>query len=55
MIRVLTDEGARLIADYEAGRLVPPAGETPADYWWALAEAHSEVFTRRILILARPE
>ena len=53
MIRVLTDQGARLIAAYEAGRLQPPAGVPPADYWWSLAESHSRVFTRRILIPAR--
>jgi len=54
MMRVLTDEGARLIAAFEAGRLQPPAGVTPADYWWTLAEAHSEVFTRHIVIPSRP-
>jgi hypothetical protein len=53
MIRVLTDEGARLIAAYEAGRLQPPAGVAPADYWWTLAEAHSQVFARRIVIPGR--
>ena len=54
MIRVLTDEGARLLAVYEAGRLQPPVGVTPADYWWILAEAHSEVFTRHIVLPSRP-
>jgi type II secretory pathway pseudopilin PulG len=54
MLRVLTDEGARQLAAFEAGRLAPPAGVAPADYWWSLAEANSEVFTRRIVILARP-
>ena len=54
MIRVLDEEGARLLAAYEAGRFQPPAGITPADYWWALAEAHSQVFTRRIAIGCRP-
>jgi type II secretory pathway pseudopilin PulG len=54
MVRVLTDEGARLVAAFEAGRLQPPAGVTPADYWWTLAEAHSQVVIRRIAILARP-
>ena len=48
MIRVLTDEGATLIAAYETGRLTPPAGRTNAQYWWDLALAHSQVFTRRI-------
>ncbi len=54
MLRVLTDEGARLIAAYEAGHLQPPAGVAPADYWWSLAEAHSQVFTHRITIPGRP-
>ncbi len=50
MIRVLTDEGATLIAAYEAGRLTPPAGRTNAQYWWDLALAHSQVFTRRVTL-----
>ncbi len=54
MIRVLTEEGARVIGAYESGRLTPPSGVSTADYWWALAEQHSEVFTRRITLLARP-
>ncbi len=54
MIRVLDDEGARQLAAYEAGRLHPPAGVTAADYWWALATAHSQVLTRRIDIAGRP-
>jgi hypothetical protein len=54
MLRVLTEEGARLLAAYEGGRLQPPAGVTPADYWWTLAEVHSEVFTRRIVLPSRP-
>lgn len=53
MIRVLTEEGARLLAAYEAGGLRPPSGVAPGDYWWTLAEAHSRVFTRRMLISAR--
>lgn len=54
MLRVLDGEGARLLAAYEAGRLKPPAGIAPADYWWILAEAHSRAFTRRIAIASRP-
>jgi prepilin-type N-terminal cleavage/methylation domain-containing protein len=54
LVRVLDAEGARLIAAYEAGRLAPPSGVSAADYWWTLAEAHSEVFSRRIAISARP-
>jgi len=54
MLRILSEEGARRLAAYEAGRLAPPAGVAPGDYWWMLAEADSEVFTRRIIILSRP-
>lgn len=54
VLRVLTDEGARLVAAYEAGHLQPPAGVAPADYWWTLAKAHSEAFTRRIMIPSGP-
>ena len=54
MLRVLTDEGARLVAACEAGHLQPPAGVAAADYWWSLAEARSQVFTRRITIAGRP-
>lgn len=54
MIRVLTDEGARLVAAYESGQLRPPTGASPTDYWWTLAEAHSRVVTCRIRLYARP-
>ncbi len=54
MIRVLTEEGARLMAAYEAGLIRPPAGMPAGDYWWMLAEANSEVFTQRIQLPARP-
>ena len=53
MVRVLDDEGARLVAAYEAGRLRPPGGVSAADYWWALATAHSQVLTRRVFISSR--
>lgn len=56
MVRVLTDEGARLIAGYEANpqRVTNPQGRTAQQYWWDLALAHSQVFTRRIIINANP-
>ena len=60
MIRVLTDEGARLIAAFESGdSIAPSATGTPTQaendtYWWTLAEAHSIVYTDRIPIVARP-
>jgi hypothetical protein len=56
MVRVLTDEGARLIAGYEANpqRLTAPVGRTPQQYWWDLAMANSQVFTRRIILNTQP-
>lgn len=42
MVRILTEEGTRRIAALEAGQI-------PGD-WWAVAAAHSRVFTRRILL-----
>ncbi len=56
MVRVLTDEGARLIAGYEANpqRLTAPVGRTPQQYWWDLAMANSQVFTRRIILNIQP-
>ncbi len=59
MVRILDDEGARLIAGYEAAPpsitlpvTTPPT--TAAQYWWQIALAHSQVFTRRIVIIAQP-
>ena len=54
MIRVLDDEGGRILAAYEAGDLHPPAGVAAADYWWVLAAAHSRVITRRVAVPSRP-
>lgn len=53
-LRVLDDEGARLLAAYEAGRLHPPSGISAGDYWWMIAVAHSQVLTRRIAIPSHP-
>lgn len=50
-VRILTAEGARAIARFEAN----PAGAAgDAEQWWALALAHSRVFTRRISLVAGP-
>lgn len=46
-VRVLTEEGARQIEAFEAGRL---GGST----WWELATAHSVVLTRRVVLEASP-
>jgi prepilin-type N-terminal cleavage/methylation domain-containing protein len=42
LLRVLTEEGARQIAALEAGQIT---GD-----WWAIAQANSKVFTRRVLL-----
>jgi len=46
MVRILTDDGARQIAALEAGQL---AGD-----WWRIAQEHSRVFTRRIVLRTTP-
>jgi len=51
-IRVLTDEGATQIANWEAGLISPPSGTTSAEFWWQIALANSRVYTRRIEIKA---
>jgi type II secretory pathway pseudopilin PulG len=48
-IRVLTPEGAKLIRNHEA----LPAGVNPPDEWWEIAEAHSQVFVRRVQLRPR--
>lgn len=53
-VRVLTDEGARLIANFEAGNIQAPTGVTADDYWWQLAIANSQVYTRRIQVKSSP-
>jgi hypothetical protein len=61
-IRVLTEEGARQIEAYESGNRSAPSPSGAATptlqerqaYWWQIAEAHSEVYTERIPIVARP-
>lgn len=56
MVRILTDEGARLIATFEQANspLLLPAGVNAQQYWWQLATAHSQVFTRRIVLPTQP-
>jgi prepilin-type N-terminal cleavage/methylation domain-containing protein len=54
MVRVLTEEGARLVAAIESGAagLARPAElASDDDWWWATVEAHSRVYVRRIEIL----
>lgn len=53
MIRILTDEGASLLDRLESGRLGtrPSQHSDDAEWWWAIATAHSSVFVRRIEII----
>ncbi|MEO5961222.1 MAG: hypothetical protein ABIZ49_07115, partial [Opitutaceae bacterium] len=52
MVRILSEEGARQIASLETGRLgaTPPTGLTPQAWWWRIALANSQVFTRRVVL-----
>lgn len=51
MLRVLSEEGAALIGAIETGLSSrPPEHATDAAWWWAVADAHSQVWTRRIEI-----
>lgn len=53
MVRMLSEEGAGMLEDMEAGRSArPPQYANDAAWWWAVVEAHSAVFTRRIEIKA---
>jgi hypothetical protein len=54
MLRVLTGEGARMVAAMEApsgSSLVRPAEyRTDAEWWWGVVEANSRVYVRRIML-----
>jgi prepilin-type N-terminal cleavage/methylation domain-containing protein len=59
MVRILTDEGAALIATMES--VQNPALLVPAKYnnnaqewWWGVARENSRVYTRRIVLNAQP-
>ncbi|MCX6951199.1 MAG: prepilin-type N-terminal cleavage/methylation domain-containing protein [Verrucomicrobia bacterium] len=56
MVRVLTDEGVRLLAQYEQANspLTLPTGVNAQQYWWQIVTANSQVFTRRIVLTAKP-
>jgi hypothetical protein len=57
MVRILTDEGAALIANIEKNQT--PALTVPQKYngnaqewWWGVARENSRVYTRRIVLNA---
>ena len=54
LVRILTEEGAQAIANLETGRIPVPPGQTWAEHWWRLAEAHSRVHVRTVVPRALP-
>ncbi len=54
MVRILTDEGVKQITNLEDGFVLPPSSMTFEEAWWAIAEEHSRVFTRRIFLNTSP-
>jgi hypothetical protein len=51
LVRILSGEGATVVAAMEKGLLARPAEYlTDAEWWWAVVEAHSAVFMQRIEI-----
>lgn len=53
MVRILSDEGAGILASVESGQIARPARyATDAAWWWSEVEANSKVFTHRIEIKA---
>ncbi len=49
MVRILSEEGAALVQAIEEGRVAQPPGYVSSgQWWWAVVEAHSRVFTRRV-------
>ncbi len=49
-IRILTPQGFTMIQTYEE----EDAGRFPGQTWWSIVEQHSQVFTRRVVLLADP-
>ena len=52
MVRVLTIQGASAISSFEDGLVTAPDGVSDDEYWWQLAEENSQVYIRRVRILA---
>ena len=51
MLRILSQQGAALLAEIESGtgRLTRPSVyASDAEWWWAIVEANSRVYTRRV-------
>ena len=52
MVRVLTTQGASAISSFEDGLITAPDGVSDEEHWWRLAEENSQVYIRRVRILA---
>jgi prepilin-type N-terminal cleavage/methylation domain-containing protein len=50
MVRILTDEGARLLARFEDGGSPLPPSANAAEAWWEIVLQHSHVYTRRVVL-----
>ncbi len=51
LVRILSEAGATLIEAIETGRVTRPTNyATDAEWWWAVVEANSAVFIRRVEI-----
>ncbi len=53
MVRILTGQGAVMLAEMESGRsriARPAAYSSDAEWWWGIVEANSRVYTRRVEI-----
>lgn len=53
MIRVLSEQGAALLAEMEqgGGHLIRPRHHaTDAEWWWGIVETHSRVYFRRVIL-----
>jgi hypothetical protein len=56
MLRILTERGATLLAEMESGtgRVTRPGNfASDADWWWAVVEANSRVYVRRVAVKGR--
>jgi prepilin-type N-terminal cleavage/methylation domain-containing protein len=53
VVRILTDEGARLLARFEGGGGPLPPSTNAAEAWWEVVQQHSHVFTQRVVL--RPQ
>ncbi len=53
-VRVITDSGARELESFELGRIQSSPGFNDDQMWWKIALENSQVYTRRVELLAAP-